>query len=142
MLATRYRAAALAFIRSYAHAHGDSPSLGQIAEEIGTTKPHVIRLLDRLEADGALRRLPGQPRRKRLIVLTDNQQCAVATLRALGWTINDELRIASAPLVPDRELSALADSAQTRLAALGAAYGKATQSHETGDAKAPSISAE
>lgn len=98
MLATNARAAVLAFLRTYIHAHGDSPSMDQISQNVGISKPHVKDILDRLERDRVIRRLEATgPRRKRRIVLTEKQASALATLRALGWTVNDALRTVNAP---------------------------------------------
>lgn len=96
-MATTARALVLAFLRRYILAHGDSPSLGQIADHVGISKSHAKDILDRLERDRAIRRLPAMPRRKRRIVLTENQGRAVETLRALGWTINEDTRSADSP---------------------------------------------
>ncbi len=58
---------------------GDSLPLGQLAERLACVKSNVTQLVDRLEADGLVTRLP-EPgdRRSRLAVLTDKgrQACA------------------------------------------------------------------
>jgi predicted transcriptional regulator len=92
------RAAVLGYVRSYQAANHDSPSLGEIAVGVGTSKPHVSAILDRLEEDGALRRLPAGTRQKRPIVLANDLDSAIATLRALGWIIDNDVRSAAPPI--------------------------------------------
>lgn len=99
MLVRSPRAAALTYIRAFITVNGDSPSLLQIADAIGTTKSHVVSLLDRMERERVIRRLPAAgPRRKRRIVITENQANAIATLRALGWTVNDATHVVDPPV--------------------------------------------
>jgi DNA-binding MarR family transcriptional regulator len=99
------RADVLRYVRSYHQERHDTPSLGEIALAVGSTKPHVSRVLSKLEQDGALIRLPAPARSKRRIVLSDQRQEAIDTLRALGWTVNGEVNAADAP-VTDGELFA------------------------------------
>lgn len=100
------RPAIMAFLRAYHEEHDDTPSLGEIAAAVRSTKPHVSRALDRLERDGELRRLPAPPRQKRRIVLPEQQARALAMLRELGWSINGDVRAVSPPAVTDWELLA------------------------------------
>lgn len=99
------RSKVLSYVRSYSDAHQESPSLGQIASFVGTTKPHIGRVLAALERDGALKRLPAPPRMKRRIVLADARSVAIETLRALGWAVDTDMMTAAAPSVPTLELS-------------------------------------
>jgi DNA-binding MarR family transcriptional regulator len=70
--------AKLAALRQLSRA-GDSLPLGQLAERLACVKSNVTQLVDRLEADGLVTRLPDSgDRRSRLAVLTDKgrQACA------------------------------------------------------------------
>ena len=98
------RPAIMAYLRAYQAAHDETPSLGEIANAVGSTKPHVSRALNRLERDGELRRLPAAPRQKRRIVLPEQQARALAMLRELGWSINGDVRSLHGPSVTDWEL--------------------------------------
>jgi DNA-binding MarR family transcriptional regulator len=56
---------------------GDSLPLGQLAERLACVKSNVTQLVDRLEADGFVERLPDpSDRRSRLAVLTDRGRTA------------------------------------------------------------------
>lgn len=91
------RAAVLSFVRAYLARHDDSPSLGEIADGLGSTKPRVLRILSGLERDGELIRLPGAARCKRRILLPEQQSRALALLRQLGWEINPGSKLVQAP---------------------------------------------
>lgn len=91
------RAAVLSFVRAYLAAHDDSPSLGEIADGIRSTRANVARTLAGLERDGELVRLPAQPRCKRRIVLPEQQARALAMLRSLGWIVNGDIRALRSP---------------------------------------------
>jgi DNA-binding MarR family transcriptional regulator len=63
--------AKLAALRQLSRA-GDALPLGQLAERLACGKSNVTQLVDRLEADGLVKRLPDPGnRRSRLAVLTD-----------------------------------------------------------------------
>lgn len=91
------RSAVLSFVRAYLARHDDSPSLGEIADGLGSTKPRVLRILSGLERDGELIRLPGAARCKRRILLPEQQSRALALLRELGWEVNSSSRSISGP---------------------------------------------
>ena len=54
------------FIRSYIAQHGYSPSVREIACACYASVGTVARYLDKLEAQGRITRVPGQPRTTRL----------------------------------------------------------------------------
>lgn len=84
--------AVIGFIRAYrARHHGEPPSLGEIATAVDSTKPRVRRLMQRLDREGALVWVPGPPRRKRAIILPDEKDRAIALLRQIGFTVNEDI---------------------------------------------------
>ena len=86
------RTAVRTFVRAYLAQHDDSPSIGEIAAALRSTKPHVTRVLDGLERDGELVRLRAGPRRKGRIILPEQQARALALLTDLGWSINGDVK--------------------------------------------------
>jgi DNA-binding MarR family transcriptional regulator len=99
----------IGFIRAYrARYNGDTPSLGELANAVRSTKPAVSRMLDRLQRDGALVRLPGPPRRKRRIILPDEKDRALALLRSIGFVVNSDALSGALPATVTESILPLA----------------------------------
>lgn len=84
----------LAYVRAYQGKFaGISPSLGEMAAELRTSRSRIRAHLARLEREGMLLRIPGE---RRSILLLDDpvrlEAQALRLLRQFGWTVNDEIR--------------------------------------------------
>lgn len=77
----------LAFVRDYIARMGGSPSYGEIAAGIGTNRTRVKEAVRSLAREGLLLRRPGA----RGLALPENQAAAIATLRALGWVVDEAI---------------------------------------------------
>lgn len=90
----------VAFIRTYKGEHGGiSPSLGEMAAALNTSRSRVSEHLQRLEHDGMISRVRGA--RRAILLLDDPEHIeaeAVSLLRRLGWQVNDDLRQIAAPV--------------------------------------------
>lgn len=75
----------LAFIRQYHAAHGEGPSLSEIAQACRTTRPRVQDAIRKLAAEGRIHRVPGKARSVRPI---DDIAEALRQLRAVGYTLS------------------------------------------------------
>lgn len=63
---TARQAQTLEYVRSYAEEHGYSPSLREVAKELGITPNGAQEKLKALEAKGAIARTPGVARSLRI----------------------------------------------------------------------------
>ena len=84
----------LAYIRAYQGKFaGISPSLGEMAAELRTSRSRIRAHLAHLEREGMLMRIHGE---RRSILLIDDpvrlEREAIRLLRRLGWICNDEVR--------------------------------------------------
>ena len=79
----------MSFVRAFMLAHDISPSLGEIALHVGSTKPRVTRALDELVAAGRLVRRKGCARG---LAFPDDAARAVSILRREGWIVDEDLR--------------------------------------------------
>lgn len=100
-----FRLLALAFITEYIGENGASPSYGEIAAALESSRERVRKAVRSLELDGLLLRSPG-PRGLTLPTLRD---AAVRQLRELGWKVDEDLRrvaepVTDPPLLPPIEL--------------------------------------
>jgi len=83
----------LAFVRDYIGRWQTSPSCGEIAEGVGTSRTTVKRLVRSLVQDGYLLRSAGP----RGLALPADEAAAIERLLALGWRIDGQERTARGP---------------------------------------------
>jgi len=86
----------LAFVRDYISQWKLSPSCGEIAEGVGTSRTTVKRLVRSLVQDGHLLRIAGP----RGLALPADEAAAVDRLIALGWRIDSQDRTVCGPHWP------------------------------------------
>lgn len=89
-----FRLLVLAFVREYITLLGHSPSLGEIANRLQSNRTRVRKAIRSLVDDGLLLRTPG-PRGLTLPTMRDE---AVRQLRALGWTVDEDVGRAHCPV--------------------------------------------
>jgi SOS-response transcriptional repressor LexA len=86
----------LDFILKFYRARGQGPSLGEIANGVGTSKTRVQAHVRKLHAEGLIHRTPGAHRSLRPLT---QQEDALRQLRENGWVVNAELRELSGPVL-------------------------------------------
>ncbi|WP_152608735.1 LexA family transcriptional regulator [Croceibacterium mercuriale] len=91
-----FRLLVLGFVRDYIGLMHASPSYGEIAAELDSSRKRVMKAVRSLERDGLLIRAAG-PRGLRLPSLRD---AAIRQLRDAGFFIDEDLKIA-APVPPE-----------------------------------------
>lgn len=71
--------------------HGTLPQ-GRVAELLGVEGPTLVRLLDRMEKEGWVRRQPSETdRRVKLVALTDQARPLYDAMLDIGFALRDEL---------------------------------------------------
>ncbi len=88
-----FRLLVLRFVQDYWAAMGASPSYGEIAAKLSSNRSRVCRAIKRLAADRLLIIIPG-PRGLRL---PEARDAALRELRALGWSVDEDIKLARAP---------------------------------------------
>jgi hypothetical protein len=96
---------ALDFIKRYFRRWAQSPTLSEIAAELGVNRKRAHELVKILAEKGFIETVPGKTRGIRLIDRTEelSEQDVLARLLADGWTIGDGSRILQPPGDPVTE---------------------------------------
>jgi biotin operon repressor len=100
-----FRLLVLAFVTEYLGKHSASPSYGEIAAALESSRERVHKAVRSLERDGLLVRTPG-PRGLSLPTLRD---AAIRQLRAYGFVVDEDMMeahrpVTDPPLLPPIEL--------------------------------------
>ena len=93
MGAVRRRDEVLAFIVAEIVRTGASPTIQEIADALDprVSKPRVRQLLEQLETEGAIHRVPGTQRAIRVRDVYETRRTLVEACRTLGWITADAI---------------------------------------------------
>lgn len=83
------KVAALEFIKRYIVEWGVSPSIGEIANALGTNRSRISQILHQLASEGSIVRKTGE---RRNITLPDKVVEAVQLLRRAGYKVNGDAK--------------------------------------------------
>jgi DNA-binding MarR family transcriptional regulator len=97
------KAQAYQYICDYIVARGHSPAMIDIARGLGISKPRAKQLVDQLAIDGTIERLSGAQRA--IVVPGLEQRAAIARLRSLGFTVDEDVFRIEPPALPKDNLS-------------------------------------
>jgi len=78
--------AALAFVEGYYFDRGSGPSYGEIANALSVSRKHALRLVDRLVAQGRLRRTRGVARSLRPLTAEEE---AIRRIELAGYKVTN-----------------------------------------------------